>query len=487
MDSIERSSPAISRFGLCVLILAAITLIRLAGLRYSVVDLYVDESQYWAWSRELAFGYFSKPPLLAWIIAGVTQVCGDGEACVRAASPILYFGTSLIAYAIAAELYDERTALWTALTVALAPAVGFSARIVSTDVPLLFFWALALFTYVKLLRGGTWGWALTLGAALGLGLLAKYAMIYFVAGVALAAALDPEARALLRRRELWLALAIAAIVVAPNIVWNMTNELVTFKHTRGHVQATQLGFQPLKGLEFFAAQFGVIGPIVFGGLLVLIARFAKPELRQPDRWMILFAIPPLALIAGLALVHGAYANWAAAAFVSAAVAVTAVLVRQQKWRWLYANLAIGIVVQALLLAGDAAADRLSMAPLGLKDDPYRRTMGWRSLADGARKFVTETDARTIVGDGRDVVAALNYYLRDLKPRVLTWPSAGAPGNYFEQRYALAGTESEPLLVITPCPSARPLEQYYRTATFRRYFAFTLSGSRGAAGPRDGCR
>jgi hypothetical protein len=305
---------------------------------------------------------------------------------------------------------------------------------------------------------------------------------------------------LLRRRELWLALAIAAIVIAPNIVWNVTNELVTFKHTRGHVQATQLGFQPLKGLEFFAAQFGVIGPIVFGGLLVLIARFAKPELRQPDRWMILFAIPPLALIAGLALVHGAYANWAAAAFVSAAVAVTAVLVRQQKWRWLYANLAIGIVVQALLLAGDAAADRLSMAPLGLKDDPYRRTMGWRSLADATHKFVTETDTRTIVGDGRDVVAALNYYLRDLKPRVLTWPSAGAPGNYFEQRYALAGTESEPLLVITPCPSARPLEQYYRTVTplgridarsgpttSRRYFAFALSGSRGAAGPRDPCR
>jgi hypothetical protein len=31
-------------------------------------DLFFDESQYWSWSRDLAFGYIYKPPLLAWII-----------------------------------------------------------------------------------------------------------------------------------------------------------------------------------------------------------------------------------------------------------------------------------------------------------------------------------------------------------------------------------------------------------------------------------
>src|SRR5437870_5283804 len=56
-------------FGLAVVILAALTVVRLIGLKFSLVDLFFDESQYWAWSRELAFGYFSKPPLLAWIIA----------------------------------------------------------------------------------------------------------------------------------------------------------------------------------------------------------------------------------------------------------------------------------------------------------------------------------------------------------------------------------------------------------------------------------
>src|ERR1700754_2315453 len=151
-DTVPRSLTE-RRLTLCVAILVALTVARLIGLAYSEVDLFFDESQYWAWSRELAFGYFSKPPLLAWIIASSSAVCGNGEACVRAASPILYFGTSLGIYAIAEGFYDARVAFWSALAFTLLPGVVFSGRIISTDVPLLFFWALALLAWVKLLRG----------------------------------------------------------------------------------------------------------------------------------------------------------------------------------------------------------------------------------------------------------------------------------------------------------------------------------------------
>src|SRR5262249_34533641 len=186
-----------------------LTVVRLIGLHFSVVDLYIDESQYWAWSREPAFGYFSKPPLLAWIIGAAEHLCGGGEACIRAPAPILAFGTSLVCYGIAKGRYDERTAFWTALTVALAVGVVFSSRIISTDVPLLFCWAVALLAYVKLLRAPSLGWAIVLGLALGLGLLAKYAMIYFVPCM-IVASFDRDARALWGRKDVWVALAIAA-------------------------------------------------------------------------------------------------------------------------------------------------------------------------------------------------------------------------------------------------------------------------------------
>src|SRR5437588_4327033 len=247
-----------SRLGLAVAILATLTLVRLIGLSTSVVDLFPDEAQYWAWSRDLAWGYFSKPPLLAWTIAAADHVCGSAEVCIRAPAPIFYFATSLVVYGIAAALYDDRAALWASMLTAWGTGVVFSARIISTDVPLLFFWALALLAYVKLLREPRLSWAVVLGLALGLGLLAKYAMIYFLLGAALAALLDADARKLLRKREPWVALAIGAVVIAPNLLWNLRNGLVTFGHTRSVVNAEQtLGLHPEKALEFVAAQFAV--------------------------------------------------------------------------------------------------------------------------------------------------------------------------------------------------------------------------------------
>ena len=96
--------PAISfRFSLC---LGALLALRLAAVYAAKTDLVLDEAQYWTWSRELAFGYFSKPPMIAWVIRGATEICGDGEACIRAASPVLYTLSSVVIFFIGRALYS---------------------------------------------------------------------------------------------------------------------------------------------------------------------------------------------------------------------------------------------------------------------------------------------------------------------------------------------------------------------------------------------
>ncbi len=315
------------RFAVCLLILVALTVVRLIGLTYSEVDLFFDESQYWAWSRELAFGYFSKPPLLAWVIAGAEAICGSAEACIRAPSPVLYLGSCLVSYAIAKALYDEATAFWAALLFAFTAGVAFSSRIISTDVPMLFFWALALLAYVKLLQGGDWRWGVVLGVSFGLGMLAKYAMIYFLLGIAAAAVIDRDARALLRSRALWLAAAIAVALILPNAIWNAQNGFVTLTHVGHNIQGEGAAFNPLRGLEFVASQFAVFGPVTFSVLLIVCVRMFKPDIGRADRLMLCFALPTLALVTVTAFVTRANANWAAAAFISANILVAAVLVR----------------------------------------------------------------------------------------------------------------------------------------------------------------
>src|SRR5438128_8810051 len=163
LTDITGRSRVVPGLGLAAVILALLTVIRLAGLKLSVVNLFFDEAQYWAWSRELAFGYFSKPPLLAWVIAVAERVCGSSEACIRAPAPIFYFGTSLLVYAVARQLYDGRVAFFAALSTALATGAVFSARIVSPGVALVFFLALALLASVQLSAGAGARRAVVLG------------------------------------------------------------------------------------------------------------------------------------------------------------------------------------------------------------------------------------------------------------------------------------------------------------------------------------
>jgi 4-amino-4-deoxy-L-arabinose transferase-like glycosyltransferase len=487
---------------LCVAILAGLTVIRIIGLHLSRVDLFFDESQYWAWSRELAFGYFSKPPLLAFIIAATERVCGAGEACIRSASPVLYLLTALVSYAIAARLYDRRVAFWTALMVALAPGVVFSTRIISTDVPLLLFWSIALYAYIRTLpdRSGKAepaqsSWAVMLGLALGFGMLAKYAMIYFVLGVAIHALLDARARALLRGPWPWIALGLAVVVLLPNIWWNLDNGFVTLRHTGDNIQGGGARFNIGHGLEFIASQFAVAGPIVFAVLLCLFARIRRLE--SADRLLVAFAIPSLALVAINGFITHANANWAAPSLVSAIIVATAWLVRRRSFGLIGASLAIGAVVQITALIGDAYADRVT---LPIAHDPYARTMGWRALGEEAKKRADAAGARTIVADERDSESSLIYYTRDSGRPVLAWPTKPHPDHQFDITRRFTAAAQEPVLLITRCPATGRLERHFSEVTplpridittgpssQRIFFAFRLAGRRGDIGVLGACQ
>ena len=57
-----------------LLTLVFITLIRIYSLFVSPIELSVDEAQYWHWSQNLDFVYFTKPPFIAWTIGLSTKL-----------------------------------------------------------------------------------------------------------------------------------------------------------------------------------------------------------------------------------------------------------------------------------------------------------------------------------------------------------------------------------------------------------------------------
>lgn len=446
-------------------ILGLLAIVRLIGLRFSVVDLFVDEAQYWSWSRDLSFGYFSKPPLLPWIIFVADKACGSAEPCIRAPAPIFYFATCIVSFFIGKAAYDEETGYWAALLTGLGTGVVFSARIISTDVPLLLFWSIALYSYQRLLARPNWTWASVLGLALGLGLLAKYAMIYFVLGMFLAAVWSASARTLLGTSLIWLALGIAAIMVLPNLVWNLQNGLVTFKHTGGLIQGDGAGFHPVQGLEFLAAQFGVFGPVVFAVLIVALVRFRRLELSEQDRVMIAFALPPLILVVVVACVTHAYANWAAPAVISATIFAAAILVRRREIRWLRFSVFLGAVAQGALLIGDSFATDVRV-PFLANPNPYSRTIGWRSLAEAAGTIARDFGAKTIAAETRYDVAAMLYYWRDQPEHIAAWQTEEPES--FDLSNPLTERAVKPIILVTVCPFAERFGGTFHVQSHRRF-------------------
>jgi 4-amino-4-deoxy-L-arabinose transferase-like glycosyltransferase len=238
------------------------------------LDLHPDEAQYWSWSRDLTWGYFSKPPMIAWLIATSTTVCGAGEGCVKASIPILHFVTALLVYGIGRRLYDRAIGFFAALTFMTLPGISFSATVASTDPPLLTFWALALYALVRLIQNAAhpYLWWVVLGVGIGFGLLSKYAMAFFILGLVLWLVLDSDARARLRIPGpgilgLAMALALGGMIYLPNLIWNIESGFVTFVHTGANANLKGSLFHPAELGAFLASQFGVFGPVLFAALL----------------------------------------------------------------------------------------------------------------------------------------------------------------------------------------------------------------------------
>lgn len=450
-------------FSAFLVLLLVIFAFRLVALTVNGTDLYVDEAQYWAWSQDLALGYFSKPPLIAWIIHATTAVCGNEEACVRLPSVILHLATAVLVYFIGRRLYSANVGLWSGLGYALLPAVSLSSGIISTDVPLLVAWALALFAFIGLLAAPGIADTLLLALALGIGLNAKYAMAYFILCAAIYFLSVPEHRARLKQPHLWLALAGGLALIAPNVLWNVSNGFVTFAHTADNANWRGVPFHPGKAAEFLLTQFGVFGPILFGALMVILWRTAKhPEsAASADKLLMAFSVPILALVTAQALASRAHANWAAPAYVAATVLVTAIMVRNRDWVWMRASFSIHGLTALLIAGATWQAGRLALPVVG---DPLARTLGNHELA-AAVKSELATAARSgqpigsILTDDREVAAALAYYARDVDVPVLAWRSGRSPRSQFEIAQPFSASTPTPVLLVTPNRTPPLIKQF----------------------------
>jgi len=258
-----------------ILSLVVFSLWRASIVFGSDVSLYIDEAQYWYWSKNLDFGYYSKPPMVALIIAATTSIFGDSEAFVRLGSLLFYPLSSFLVYLIGKQLFTSRVGLVAALIFISMPAISISSLVISTDVALFFYWALALYAFLKALDSDSWGWWSLLGIAGGLGMQTKYTMGVFVFSALLYILFSDHKKSLINIR-LWWSAVLAGAIWLPNLVWNSKHQYITFQHTSEISEGTEKVLHYGEMAEFFAGQFGVFGFVSFAFLLFISIKIKIP-------------------------------------------------------------------------------------------------------------------------------------------------------------------------------------------------------------------
>jgi 4-amino-4-deoxy-L-arabinose transferase-like glycosyltransferase len=285
-------------------------------------DLFGDEAQYWIWSQNLNFGYYSKPPLLAWVIGSFTFLFGDSFEMLKIIPISTYVLSSYVIYLISLELYNnKKLAILSGGTFYLLPAVSVSSFLISTDVILILFWSLSLLFLIKIRKNPKIINFFLLGIFLGLSFLAKYAAIYFLISMVVLLFLDETIKKIIFKKFFHFALFLgtAIIVLSPNIIWNIKNNWVTLSHTSDNASLDKLNFNLLQGGEFILSQGIMVGPLLFIFFLITIN---KIKYNFETKFLLSFSLPILLIVFGESVLVRANANWAAVALVSLSIFFT---------------------------------------------------------------------------------------------------------------------------------------------------------------------
>ena len=439
-------------FPLVLFFLITITLLRIYALYISPIELSVDEAQYWHWSQNIEFGYFTKPPMIAWAIALSTSVFGNEEWAVRLLSPLIHFCISLILWATSQFAFGAKAGKLAALIWIFTPAASLGGFIISTDTPLLLFWSFSILFIFKLFHNETNLIAILAGISIGLAFLSKYAALYFVIFFIMWWLIYDRNKDL-SIKNIFIILLTIMLVASGNIYWNYINEFVTVSHTVSNANLTKIIFNLTNVISFLSSQLLVFGPIF---LLLYIFLIFDCFLKKGKLSLLAFlSFPIIILITIQSFLKISNPNWAITAYISATIILSAYVVIQ-KYKFLRIFFKVGFIINFVLsifilkvtLTGD-------FYPLNLKSNPLRKTLGFELLSDKIENRFNTDLISAIVFETRGDVSRFNYYLNrshnKFKNKIFLKSDGLKPGNFYEANYNFSNRQfhsGENVLIVS---------------------------------------
>lgn len=387
------------------------------------IDLSGDEAQYWDWSRHLDLSYYSKGPLIAYIIRASCSLFGDTMQGVRYPAIAFGVGTSIVTYLLTRRLFgSERLALGTVLLIHVIPLFIGGSVLMTIDPPMFFCWALA--TYLAagaIFEGRRFNWV-GVGLAVGIGFLGKYAVMLWFVGLLIF--LIRERR--WKERGPWVAFAISLACTTPVVIWNIKHGAASVKHVAHQTGASGGAFSHGNFLELVGSQIMVLGPVIvalmIGGVLMALGKkHVDTPHRRKLQYLAFIGLPFLAMTVFASFLAKVQVNWPAPAYFSLLILAAYFLSTRlasvetwQPWRWwFYGTVAMGLI--AIPIAHDSSmlfpvARLVKIKPENV--DLLMRLRGWRLLGDHVTKLRDEMGGDAfILCDDYMQTAETAFYVR----------------------------------------------------------------------------
>ena len=391
------------------------------------LDLAADEAHYWDWSRHLDWSYYSKGPLVAWLIRASCEVfgglslsiTGNLSAAVRLPAALCHGAILGGSYILASgALRSSRAALAIVAIEMVFPLVRAGSVLMTIDPPFLACWCWAMVCVWKgviLARDSRSSLRWWIGSAVfaALGTLAKYTMALFP--VAVLGYLLVHHRSEFSKKGIWILLFGAAVCWIPIAVWNGNHDWVSFRHVFGQVGGAEpfrdQGIRWLGPLVFIGGQAGIL---LLTSLLAFLAagwRFRPTQQRDAGLRLLWWSsIPVWCLFATASFVKSGQLNWPAPAYLGGMILAGAWI--QEQWSGKYTRLirscvwgtlAVSLLATAMIHFPGfmrAGLAKLARTPSEEKPLPVRqldisaRLMGWKSLASEVDRIRTDITLST---------------------------------------------------------------------------------------------
>ena len=389
--------------------------------------LHYDEAQYWTWSRTVQWGYYSKPPLIAWLIKLNTGLCGNQESCLRLFSPLMHSVTAgVIFYTSYYLCKDIKTGIFSALLYLLMPGVTYSSFFISTDVPLLMFSTITGFLVIKMIESES-KVILTfifLALCLSMGILSKYAMFFFLVSIFVSSLFSEKIKKLILSLKFFLLLLLVMALISPHIFWNLKNNLVTFSHTFDNANTNNLKFNYFEPIFFIVSQFGVFG--VFPLLVILLETLSFSKIKKLDeiqKVLFIWFIFPILLITILALFSRANANWAIVGYPFGCILLGTIVFKNKLLK-----------IKSFSIFSQFFLTSVILFFLLFENQIFNPLLKWNyalSLSKEIREELKKDKNLGFIADDREDYAHMLYYLRDLKIPMAKWNGDRKIDDHFE--------------------------------------------------------